>query len=199
MLGLPGQSESITALSNKRAATCRPDFIRIFPAIVLEDTGLEKGAKNNEYSPLSFDQALDISARSLAFFASKGIRVAQIGLHPSEPLVSGNAATAGPFDPRFGERVRQRLTRLTAEIAIQKTKPKNEVLLSVPSFDLSRLIGPKRSGLAKLKQRFALDRIKVSVDKELNAGWVVASTKHAQSSACTSQVWQHYFAEGFEA
>lgn len=196
MLGLPGQTENITAKSNRLAAKCKPDFVRIFPAVVLRDTALEKRFLAGKYTPLSIYQALDSTTRSLAFFISEGIRVAQIGLHPSEPLASGKALRAGPFDPRFGERVRQRLTRLTALLAIKNLQPEKEVALFVPPVDLSNLVGPKKSNLVKIEQKFSLDRIEVNSDETLNAGWIVAATSAGKATAITSEVWNHYFSEG---
>lgn len=110
MYGLPGQGREVTQGSNERAAFCKPDFVRLFPTVVVKDSLLEKMFRENGYSPLTIEDALDILTDAAGYFLSKGIALAQIGLHPSEPLAKGETMVAGPFHPRFGEMVRQRVS-----------------------------------------------------------------------------------------
>ena len=115
MLGLPGQTHEITCESNRRALSCAPNFVRLFPTVVLKNTGLSRRYESGQFVPMTNSQALMATVQSAAFFRSNNVRIAQIGLHPSEPLVSGRALVAGPFHPRFGEMVRERLATITQE------------------------------------------------------------------------------------
>ncbi len=109
MYGLPNQDRDIIEDSNRRAAECEPEFVRLFPTVVLINSQLEKMYMENRYAPLTMEQALETLENSGRFFLSKGIAIAQIGLHPSGPLTTGHCLAAGPFHPRFGEMVRERI------------------------------------------------------------------------------------------
>ncbi len=109
MFGLPGQTESLVKKSLKKALSCKPSFVRLFPTIVVEGTELAKWHREGQYEPLSKDDALKMTMIAASFFRAAGVNLAQIGLHPSEPMVKGDSVVAGPFDPRFGEMVRERL------------------------------------------------------------------------------------------
>jgi histone acetyltransferase (RNA polymerase elongator complex component) len=110
MFGLPGQSEEMMMRSVKMAAACKPTFVRLFPTIVIAGTELARQHADGIYEPLTNEDALRMVTKAAAYFRAAGVGLAQIGLHPSEPMVKGDSVVAGPFDPRFGERVRERLS-----------------------------------------------------------------------------------------
>lgn len=194
MIGLPGQSVLTMDESNKKAAACEPDFVRIFPAVVLKDTAFEQWYNKGEYTPLELEQGIDITARALAYFIAMGILVLQIGLHPSEPLVTGRSFVAGSFDPNMGEKVRGRLWQYAAMQAIEDCNDGDKVLLRIHPAEYSQLVGKKRSGLTFLENRYSLRRIDAEPSTDVARGTVTARKTTGQATAATRDLWAtHYF------
>jgi histone acetyltransferase (RNA polymerase elongator complex component) len=64
----------------------RPDFVRLYPALVIKGTPLEELFKANKYAPLSLEDAVLLCRNALLRFEQAGIQVIRIGLQPTEEL-----------------------------------------------------------------------------------------------------------------
>jgi histone acetyltransferase (RNA polymerase elongator complex component) len=190
MLGLPGQTIEKTRESHQKTEALRPDFLRLFPTLVVAGTQLEKRWEKGEYEPLTLEEAVRQATWSLAFFTSKNLKVIQIGLHPSEPLVRGLAMRAGPFHPRFGELVRGRLARVAVHLAVGRLGAEKAELVRVAVTDRSQVTGQGRKGLNALRTRLELPDLRLENDPELAEGTVVAiSAAGTEAAASTNEVW----------
>ena len=98
----------------------KPDFVRIYPVLVIENTELADQYRAGEYEPLSTEQAITYCAFLKDWFERHNIEVIRIGLQSTEELDSGNSLVAGPYEPAMGERVvneqyKQRIERCINE------------------------------------------------------------------------------------
>ncbi len=106
MLGLPGSSREMekgwlnTILRNK------PDFIRLYPTLVLKGTKLSEWYKKGLYSPMDIEETVEISAFLVRHLEKAGIKVIRIGLQ-DDPVLHKNFI-AGPHHPALGDLVRGR-------------------------------------------------------------------------------------------
>lgn len=103
--GLKGETwESIleTAIA---VVNLKPDFVRIYPVLVIENTELADQYRAGEYEPLSTEQAITYCAFLKAWFEQHNIEVIRTGLQSTEELDSGNSLVAGPYEPAMGELV----------------------------------------------------------------------------------------------
>ena len=103
--GLKGETwESIleTAIA---VVKLKPDFVRIYPVLVIENTELADQYRTGEYEPLSTEQAITYCAFLKAWFEQHDIEVIRTGLQSTEELDSGNSLVAGPYEPAMGELV----------------------------------------------------------------------------------------------
>ena len=103
--GLKGETwESIleTAIA---VVKMKPDFVRIYPVLVIENTELADQYRAGEYEPLSTEQAIRYCAFLKAWFEQHNIEVIRTGLQSTKELDSGNSLVAGPYEPAMGELV----------------------------------------------------------------------------------------------
>lgn len=104
MPGMPGQTFS-HALEDVRLCTeLQPDFVRLYPCLVLKGTGLEQAWLRGEYQPWDMDQTVSFLAGACLALWRAHIAVARIGLAPEDDL--GGAVLAGAFHPALGSQVR---------------------------------------------------------------------------------------------
>lgn len=102
--GLPGFSKEIWDRDIKDTISIGPDFVRIYPCIVLKGTVLEKKFKENQYLPLDLTRTVRLVAKGVLKLWRSNIPVIRMGLH-SEPSILKNMV-AGPYHPAFGTMVR---------------------------------------------------------------------------------------------
>lgn len=109
MPGLPGGSSGEAVASADEAIKLTPDFLRIYPAVVLDGTGFAELWRSGSYMPWSLDETVDVCADILFKCRDVGVPVIRMGLQQDEQLVKN--LLAGPFHPAFGQLVRSRLWR----------------------------------------------------------------------------------------
>lgn len=109
MPGLPGGSFSEAIASVEAAIKLKADFLRIYPAVVIEDTGLAELWRSGSFMPWSLDEAVEVCADILFNCRNAGVPVIRMGLQHDEQLTKN--LLAGPYHPAFGQLVRSRLWR----------------------------------------------------------------------------------------
>ena len=111
MVGLPGEDEDSSLSTGHRIAELAPDFVRIYPTVVLKNSLLAKWYQNGKYLPWSLERSVAQVKRLYLLFKKKGIRVIRMGLQAVKDLDSGTAILAGPYHPAFGHMVHSRCGR----------------------------------------------------------------------------------------
>lgn len=160
MPGLPGDTREKFVQTVEETVRLRPGFTRIYPAIVLKGTHLERLYKKGDYSPLTLEEAVDWCAEGVTKFRAADISVIRLGLQPTESIRSEASVAAGPFHPAFGQLVESRIAlgRMIAlfnglKIEKEIRSQKNFVFL-VPARELSNYRGQHNGNLARLKEYF---------------------------------------------
>jgi len=159
MPGLPNFSEKSINETVKTTILIQPDFVRIYPTIVLKKTVLEKWYKEQKYFPLIIEKAVEIvSAMKLQFDKNK-IKIIKIGLHSDIDI---NSITAGPYHPAFGELVNSNILL----IKIIKEYKKSSTLI-ISAKDVSLFKGFDSLMLLELKEKLKLDKIPIIINSNL--------------------------------
>ena len=109
MVGLPGSRPDTEVQTASRICALKPDFVRIYPTLVIRGTALEKMYKKGMYKPPSLEEAVDLCAVLAAVFIKEDISIIRIGLQPTEMINEGGEVVAGPFHPSFRQLVDSRL------------------------------------------------------------------------------------------
>ena len=118
--GLKGETWQTIIETAIAVVALQPDFIRIYPVLVIENTELADQYRAGEYEPLSTELAIQYCSFLKDWFEQHGIEVIRTGLQSTEELDSGNSLVAGPYEPAMGELVvneqyKQRLERCIDE------------------------------------------------------------------------------------
>ncbi len=159
MPGLPGFSGETFAETLRILKEVKPDYIRIYPVIVLKNTELCTMYEKGLYSPISMDDALRYSAVLFKESEKNRTNVIKVGLH-SDVLVNADNVIAGPYHPAFGELVQAELYVEKVVMLYEKGKT-----LHISPKDVSLLKGFKQKYLKKLKTTLNIQKIPIIIDK----------------------------------
>jgi histone acetyltransferase (RNA polymerase elongator complex component) len=168
MIGLPGDNEQRALESGRQVAGLFPDFIRIYPTLVLNNSLLEKWYEDGKYLPLQLDQAISLVKKLYLLFYHHNIRVIRMGLQASENLQQGSTVLAGPYHPSFGHLV---LSEIFLDLAISTMESKktfgNSINIQVHPKNVSKIRGLKNKNVFELKNRFHIKTINILPDPSL--------------------------------
>jgi histone acetyltransferase (RNA polymerase elongator complex component) len=168
MPGLPGDTLESMLETGQRVADLHPDFVRIYPTVVVKNTVLEKWYRSGDFKPLSLSDAVEVSKRLFLLFQSYGISVIRMGLQTTGSLQEPGAVVAGPFHPAFGHLVHSALFLDRAAKALLEDEPESKrIALSVHPHDVPKLKGLKGENIRKLVERFDLEELRVLPDAGL--------------------------------
>ncbi len=164
MLGLPGEA-TVSALAGARAlAALKPDFVRIYPTLVIRGSVLADRYLAGGYQPFSLLRAVAVAVRLKTIFAQHRIQVVRMGLQPSESLE--HDLLAGPYHPAFGELVLariffKRVRALLVDIPVGAVRT-----LSISPGDLSIFRGQRNSSVHRLEVLGLSARMELYLDPE---------------------------------
>jgi len=109
MPGLPGDTAEKSLDSLSRVLEMGPDFIRIYPALVIAGTGLAQLHADGMYQPLTLSAAISLCKVMLHRSLLRGTPVIRIGLQPTADLQRPGTVLAGPWHPAFRQLVEAEL------------------------------------------------------------------------------------------
>jgi len=161
MTGLPEDTKERALETAKRIIALRPDGVRIYPTVIIENTPLCDMWRAGTYKEHTVEDAAEICAEILPMFEKAEIPVIRLGLNPTEELSDG-AAVAGAYHPAFGELVVSRILLDKARLLLKDNPHRENVTLYVNKSDVSAMIGQKRSNIKVLCEEFLLMGVKVS-------------------------------------
>lgn len=170
MPGLPGDSLKTFMATVKTTIGLQPDFVRIYPTVVVRDSGLEQSYRRGEYLPLSLEKAVAMTARSYKMFDGAGIKVIRMGLQPSPGLEQ--SVVAGPYHPAFGQLVNSRLWFKRLRKRLVQLNDKEKLEIRVSHRDLSAVVGNNRNNIKRLDLLGYAGRYDLVTDKEMVRGSV---------------------------
>lgn len=169
MTGLPGETMARLRYTARRGATLCPDFVRLYPVLVLEDTRLAGLYRNGRYRPLTIEEAAFRCAFLKRWYDRHHIPVIRMGLQATEELDRGTSLLGGPYHPAMGELAEQVLWRHDLLRQMRGIPYGEEITLLCRREDRSKLMGHKKSTWLLLQKRFG-PRLSVREDPSLKPG-----------------------------
>ena len=168
MVGLPEDTPERAIASASRVARLKPDFIRIYPTVVLAGSPLAARYRQGNYVPLSLEEAVRQVKSLYLLFKKKDIAVIRMGLQASEDLENGSTVLAGPYHPAFGHLVYSEIALDMAVAQIESAAlNRNSISIRVNSRNISKLRGLRNSNIEILKKKFNFKTITVRPDDTL--------------------------------
>ncbi|MEG0912350.1 MAG: radical SAM protein [Oscillospiraceae bacterium] len=147
MIGMYGEADPLASAlyTAKKFIELKPETVRIYPTVVVENTPLCDIYRAGGYTPLTVEKAAEITARLLIMFERENINVIRIGLHSDDAL--RESAVAGPFHPAFGEICHTLVMREKILSRIVDKPPSNKLIAKVHGGCISRTLGYKRANI----------------------------------------------------
>ena len=168
MVGLPGDDESGALTTAQNIIDLHPDFVRIYPTLVVANSRLARCFRRGEYMPLSLEDGVTLVKKIYMKFNQAGIKVIRMGLQASEDLDDGATVLAGPHHPAFGHLVHCEIFLDAAISAIEAANSlKDTLTIFVHPRSISKMRGLKNSNIQKLKNRYQFKSIAVVPDSSL--------------------------------
>ena len=164
MPGLPGDTDLTFNQSVEDVLFLKPDFVRLYPTLVVRHTQLFQMYQEGEYAPWSLERTVDNLKAAVKKFRKRNIPVIRLGLHPDPSLLENYVD--GPYHPslRYLVDCRISLDEMIANIRDLK-KINGQVKFKVPSNRVSVYIGHKRENIQKLKEMFRLQDVILEPEK----------------------------------
>ncbi len=171
MVGLPAESEEGLARTLAATAEMRPDFVRIYPTLVLPDSVLAGWHQAGRYTPLSLPQAVARTKKMFSFFYRRRIPVVRMGLQPTDRLSAAVAKgeVAGPYHPAFGHLVHETLFLEAASRMLNRAIPSTATVIKVHPGRISAMRGLGNANIVYLTVHFGLNQLAVVGDERLTA------------------------------
>ncbi len=170
LLGLPSDSRTSLRHTVEQVIALRPDFVRIYPLLVLCGSGLAELHRQGEYEPLSLAKAVLLAAFMQERFEQAGIRTVRMGLQAGPELEE--SLLAGPWHPAFGELVKSRLMLRQTRKLLAQAKNGQRICLRICSRDQSVFRGLKSANLDRLRQLGLWQNAILTTDPEQPRGTV---------------------------
>ena len=152
MPGLPGDTPEKAMASLMRVMDLRPNFLRIYPTLVIAGTPLAELHANGSYRPLSIEAAVSLCKAMLHRAWQAGIPVIRMGLQPTEELERDGTVLGGPYHPAFRHLVEAELCfDLLRKLAGCLRRGSAVAVVCAPS-RISAVVGHRRGNVVRLEQ-----------------------------------------------
>lgn len=156
MIGLPSDTEEKCIYTAKKFIDLKPDCVRVYPTLVVKETGLEKLLQENKYNPFSLEESIDIVKKVLVLFYINNVNVIRVGLQATEDIAIGKEVLAGPYHPAYRELVESKMYGDYIEYLIKKYNAKKNIDVLVNKKNVSRILGNKKSNVKNLKEKYGV-------------------------------------------
>lgn len=100
MVGLIDDSKEDCISTANKIADLKPDFVRIYPTLVFDNTPMADKFKAGEFTPLTVEQAVEICRPVVKIFDDNNIKIIRLGLLVSQDEARNNLL-GGPYHPSF--------------------------------------------------------------------------------------------------
>ena len=167
MTGLPADTPEKSIETAHKIIALKPDFVRIYPTLVLKDTGLCKLYTSGKYVPQELDDAVGLSSKLLKAFRKNNIDVIRISLCTTDEICENGSVVAGPFHSAFGELVESEI--YYDKIVKVLCENKGADVICVNPREVSKAVGNKKKNIIKIRENFGID-LKIKADARLLKG-----------------------------
>nr|WP_314277374.1 radical SAM protein [uncultured Peptostreptococcus sp.] len=164
MIGLPCDTEEKCIETAREFARIRPDFVRIYPTLVIKDTGLERAYIEGSYKPFSLEDSIQIVKKLMVIYSTNDIGIIRVGLQATDDIQLGIDVVDGPHHPAFRELVKSRMIRDYIDAVVAKDF--DELVVYSDKRNISAIVGDKRSNRIYINEKYGA-RFRTGVKEDL--------------------------------
>ncbi len=171
MVGLPGSGLEDEITCAKRICEYGAVGARIYPTVVFHNTELADLTRNDKYTPLNIEEAINRSAEVFRIFVDNNVKCLRIGLCESDNLHTDSSYFAGPNEPSLGEFVKSKFylnsifDKIRDSFSLQKAK---SITIFCAKNLKSQIIGNKKRNIIEIRKEFGFEAVKVVEDELLS-------------------------------
>ena len=156
MVGLPGESGHSAMETARSIISLAPNFVRIYPVLVVRGSPLEHLYRRGQYEPVNLERCIARVKDLFALFLANDIPVVRIGLQANTGFDSGGELVAGPYHPALGQMVVSGVLFDRAAKAIEALGifPDKGAHVHVHPRMISTLRGQKNANIRRLERLF---------------------------------------------
>lgn len=164
MVGLPDDTNEKAILTAKEVVKINPDIVRIYPALVIRGTFMEKLYCDKKYIPLGLENAVELCAELMDIYDANGIDVIRVGLQATESINNNMDVVAGPFHPAFRQLVESKriLTKIILKLDEFKKIEGETLCIVTEKANISNVIGQRSSNINYIKEKYGFKNIRVT-------------------------------------
>jgi len=174
MIGLPGDTCDLFLQTLDQVIDLKPDFLRIHPTLVLKGSPLEMLWRTGRYSPLSLEEAVSWLKKGLLRLEGASIRIARIGLQPTEELQ--RHYLAGPYHPALHQLIDSEIAFDLAQRLLAIHPEESEALFFCHPKEVSNLRGQRNRNILRLRDQFHLKAIFIQNREDVPRGSLFLQT-----------------------
>lgn len=171
MTGMYGSSREKDFISAYKISELNPDFVRIYPTMVLPNTHLEHLYKTGEYSLVSLDETIESLKDIVSLFELKNIFIIRIAL-PDE--ADDNKLMLGPWHCSLRQLVYQDFYKNIIASNLNLRADVDKVEIYVNKEKLSYLVGYKARNKEFLEEKYPFCKF-VFKSKDIDSDKIVIS------------------------
>lgn len=164
--GLPGSNRETILNSVKKTADLKPDFVRIYPLVILKDTPLEKMYNKGLFKPIEDDIFISILSEMIIYFESREISVIRMGIHN----VFGNRLNEFVVGGMYFENLKDIVQTKIYRKIIKKSIEEEHKIIYVNEKEFHWLSGYKKRNRNWLKNE--KKKIEIAVNKTLQDSYL---------------------------
>ena len=157
MVGLPSDTEEKCIETAKKFIELNPFCVRIYPTLVVKDTGLETLLNKGEYKPFTLDESIQIVKKLLVLFYVNNINVIRVGLQATEDIQLGKGIVDGPYHPAFRELVEGEMIKDYLHYLVIQNKTVSQIEIKTNNKNISKIVGNKKSNKLFFKNEFNIN------------------------------------------
>ena len=152
MIGLPGDSYERSIQTAKDIVSLGAGNTRIYPAIVVKRTVLEKLYHEGKYTPLTLQEAVEWTKDIINIFENNNVSILRMGLHPSDELVIGKSLIDGPYHTSFKEMVMTQIWKEKIDTELQSVdlSSSSKIKITVSNRQIHYAIGYRQTNRERL-------------------------------------------------
>ena len=147
MPGLPEEDRASLMATTERICALKPDFTRIYPVVVIDNTELADLYKEGSYKPLTVDEGVRRAAFMKEHFLRNGIACIRTGLQATEELDRAVNILGGAYAPAMGEMVDSLRYGRQIRHLLEELNPDGTVTVAYNRKDTSRTRGYKNENM----------------------------------------------------
>lgn len=171
MTSMYGSTKEKDIFTAKEAVKLNPDFVRLYPTVVIENTKLYEFYQKGIYKTKTLSETVDICCEMYEIFTNNNIPVIRIGLMTNEDINTDKVI--GAYHPAFGELVLGKYYfNKICKILDSKNEDYKDKIITVyaPKELVSKICGHKKENILKLKNKYNIKDVKFKYDNKIDIG-----------------------------